>query len=227
MGLLELDLPPIDLHASTQCDIRTPEKARFLADAGFSQLVLARELTLDGNRRRARRACRPTPSSNTSSTARCAWPSPASATSATRRPGAAPTAATARRPAACPTRCRTAQGRVVAFEKHLLSVKDNNQSANLRALIDAGVHELQDRGPLQGSGLRQEHHRPLPPAARRDPRTSARSSPPPRAAARNCCSRPIRTRPSIAARPTTSPTAARPTSAPSTRRPSSACRSAR
>ncbi|MFA5825993.1 MAG: peptidase U32 family protein, partial [Gallionellaceae bacterium] len=46
MGLLELDLPPIDLHASTQCDIRTPEKARFLAEVGFSQIVLARELTL-------------------------------------------------------------------------------------------------------------------------------------------------------------------------------------
>ena len=28
MGLLEMDLPPIELHASTQCDIRTPEKAR-------------------------------------------------------------------------------------------------------------------------------------------------------------------------------------------------------
>jgi len=47
MGLLELDLPPIDLHASTQCDIRNPAKARFLADAGFSQIVLARELSLE------------------------------------------------------------------------------------------------------------------------------------------------------------------------------------
>ena len=46
MGLLELDLPPIQLHASTQTDIRTPEKARFLQDAGLSQIVLARELTL-------------------------------------------------------------------------------------------------------------------------------------------------------------------------------------
>src|SRR5574343_1655661 len=46
MGLLELDLPPIQLHASTQTDIRTPEKARFLQDAGFSQMVLARELAL-------------------------------------------------------------------------------------------------------------------------------------------------------------------------------------
>ncbi|HEU0187811.1 MAG TPA: peptidase U32 family protein, partial [Gallionellaceae bacterium] len=47
MGLLELDLPPIALHASTQCDIRTPEKAKFLADVGFSQIVLARELTIE------------------------------------------------------------------------------------------------------------------------------------------------------------------------------------
>ena len=43
MSLLRLNLPPIALHASTQCDIRTPEKARFLQEAGFSQLVLARE----------------------------------------------------------------------------------------------------------------------------------------------------------------------------------------
>ena len=42
MGLLQLDLPPIQLHASTQTDIRTPEKARFLQDVGFSQIVPAR-----------------------------------------------------------------------------------------------------------------------------------------------------------------------------------------
>ena len=46
MGLLELDLPPIQLHASTQTDIRTPEKARFLQNCGLSQIVLARELTV-------------------------------------------------------------------------------------------------------------------------------------------------------------------------------------
>ena len=47
LGLLRLNLPPIALHASTQCDLRTPEKARFLEALGFSQLVMARELTLD------------------------------------------------------------------------------------------------------------------------------------------------------------------------------------
>jgi putative protease len=46
MGLLELDMPPIQLHASTQTDIRTPDKARFLQDVGISQMVLARELSL-------------------------------------------------------------------------------------------------------------------------------------------------------------------------------------
>lgn len=46
MGILRMDLPPIELHASTQCDTRTLLKAKFLEQAGFSQIVLARELTL-------------------------------------------------------------------------------------------------------------------------------------------------------------------------------------
>ena len=50
LGILRMDIPPIALHASTQCDIRTPEKALFLARAGFSQLVVPRELTLEETR---------------------------------------------------------------------------------------------------------------------------------------------------------------------------------
>ena len=46
MGITRLDLPPISLHASTQMDNRTPEKVRFLEEVGFTQVVLARELTL-------------------------------------------------------------------------------------------------------------------------------------------------------------------------------------
>ena len=46
MALLELDLPPIPLHASTQMDNRTPDKVKFLHGLGFSQVVLARELSL-------------------------------------------------------------------------------------------------------------------------------------------------------------------------------------
>ncbi len=46
VGLLEADLPPIPLHSSTQMNNRTLEKVRFLEHAGFSQVVLARELSL-------------------------------------------------------------------------------------------------------------------------------------------------------------------------------------
>ena len=47
MGILQLDLPPIELHASTQTDNRTVEKVKFLQNVGFSRVVLARELTLN------------------------------------------------------------------------------------------------------------------------------------------------------------------------------------
>ena len=47
MALLQMDLPPIPLHASTQCDNMTVEKVKFLEDVGFSQVVLGRELSID------------------------------------------------------------------------------------------------------------------------------------------------------------------------------------
>lgn len=46
MSILRMDIPPVALHASTQCDTRTPAKAKFLEEVGFSQIVLARELTI-------------------------------------------------------------------------------------------------------------------------------------------------------------------------------------
>ncbi len=145
MGLLELDLPPIDLHASTQCDIRTPEKARFLADVGFSQLVLARELTIEEIK--AVRAAVPadTVIEHFIHGALCV------AYSGQCYISHAHTGRSANR-GDCSQACRlpyTLQddnGQIVAFEKHLLSVKDNNQSANLRALVDAGVRSFKIEG---------------------------------------------------------------------------------
>jgi 23S rRNA 5-hydroxycytidine C2501 synthase len=46
-GLLECDLPPLPLIASTQMHNHTPERVAFLAAVGFSRAILARELTLD------------------------------------------------------------------------------------------------------------------------------------------------------------------------------------
>lgn len=47
MAILEMDLPPIVIHASTQANNRDPKHVKFLADAGIKQVVLARELNLD------------------------------------------------------------------------------------------------------------------------------------------------------------------------------------
>ncbi len=151
MGLLEIDLPPIDLHASTQCDIRTPEKARFLAEVGFSQIVLARELTIE--QIAAVRAAVPADAviEHFIHGALCV------AFSGQCYISHAHTGRSANR-GDCSQACRLpytlqdAQGRVVAFDKHLLSVKDNNQSANLAALIDAGVESFKIEGRYKDLG---------------------------------------------------------------------------
>ena len=47
MAILEMDLPPIVIHASTQANNRDPQHVKFLKDAGMQRVVLARELNLD------------------------------------------------------------------------------------------------------------------------------------------------------------------------------------
>ncbi len=47
MAILEMDLPPIVIHASTQANNRDALHVKFLADAGIKRVVLARELNLD------------------------------------------------------------------------------------------------------------------------------------------------------------------------------------
>ncbi len=149
MGLLEMDLPPIQLHASTQCDIRTPEKARFLGDAGFSQLVLARELSL--KQIRAVHEATDTPLEYFVHGALCV------AFSGQCYISHADTGRSANR-GDCSQACRLpytlsdGQGRVVAYEKHLLSMKDNDQSANLEALVDAGIRSFKIEGRYKDMG---------------------------------------------------------------------------
>jgi putative protease len=145
MGLLELDLPPIDLHASTQCDIRTPEKARFLADVGFSQLVLARELTIEEVAKVRAAVPADTVIEHFIHGALCVAYSGQCYISHAHA-GRSANRGDCSQACRLPYTLQDARGQVVAFEKHLLSVKDNNQSANLRALIDAGVRSFKIEG---------------------------------------------------------------------------------
>lgn len=149
MGVLELDIPPIELHASTQCDIRSLDKASFLSQVGFSQLVLARELNLQQIREI---------SSNVDAAieffihgALCV------AYSGQCYISHAQTGRSANR-GDCSQACRLPytlkdeNGGVVAYEKHLLSMKDNDQSANLAALVDAGVRSFKIEGRYKDMG---------------------------------------------------------------------------
>ncbi|MBK9440594.1 MAG: U32 family peptidase [Comamonadaceae bacterium] len=146
MGLLELDLPPIQLHASTQTDIRTPDKARFLQDVGLSQIVLARELDLAqiAAIRAATDAQRCTLEFFVHGALCVAY-------SGQCYISAAHTGRSANR-GECSQACRLPyqvvddQGRFVAHDKHVLSLKDNNQSANIAALVDAGVRSFKIEG---------------------------------------------------------------------------------
>ena len=158
MGLLEIDLPPIQLHASTQTDIRTPEKARFLQDAGLSQLVLARELTLP-QISQIRNGLRSNLSPGTTPAileffvhgALCV------AYSGQCFISHAHTGRSANRgdcSQACrlPYQVKDESGRFIAHDKHVLSMKDNNQSDNMEALIDAGIRSFKIEGRYKDMG---------------------------------------------------------------------------
>ena len=147
MGITRLNLPPIPLHASTQMDNRTPEKVRFLAQAGFRQVVLARELTLD-EIKKIHEACPDTPlevfvhgALCVSYSGQCYVSQACYGRSANR--------------GECAQFCRLAfdmvdaEGKVIAKNKHLLSLKDMNQSNNLEALLDAGATSLKIEGRLK------------------------------------------------------------------------------
>ena len=146
MALLEMDLPPIPLHASTQMDNRTVEKIQFLEQAGFSQVVLPREFTIEEIRNMAQQThvalevfihgalC-------VSYSGQCYLSAALSGRSANR--------------GECAQYCRLpyamvdADGREIAQGKHLLSLRDLNQSAHLAELIDAGVTSFKIEGRLK------------------------------------------------------------------------------
>lgn len=147
MGLTQLNLPPIPLHASTQIDNRTVEKVRFLADAGFRQVVLARELSVN-EISRIHAACPDTllevfihGALCVSYSGQCYVSEACFGRSANR--------------GECAQFCRLqfdmtdADGKVIEKGKHLLSLKDMNQSDNLEELLDAGASSLKIEGRLK------------------------------------------------------------------------------
>lgn len=146
MAFLRMDLPPIDLHASTQMCTTTPEQVRFLADVGFSRVVLERALTLQEIEKLSRAAdveieafihgalC-------VSYSGRCYMSRTMSARSGNRGD--------------CSQACRLPydlldeQMQPLVRNRHLLSLQDMNATERLEAMIDAGVTSFKIEGRLK------------------------------------------------------------------------------
>ena len=149
MGLLRMNLPPIALHASTQCDIKTPEKAKFLEEVGFSQLVLARELTLGEIKQITDSVSIPVETFVHGALCVCY--------SGRCHASLALTGRSANR-GECAQICRfpfslsDSDGKEICKDKYLLSLKDFNASHNLEDLIKAGVTSFKIEGRLKDKG---------------------------------------------------------------------------
>ena len=147
MGIAGMNIPPIPLHASTQMDNRTPEKAKFLADVGFPRIVLARELSLA----QIKEIHETVPDTElevfvhgalcVSYSGQCYASQHCFGRSANR--------------GACAQFCRLAfdmvdaEGTVIARGKHLLSLKDMNRSEHVEEMLDAGVTSFKIEGRLK------------------------------------------------------------------------------
>lgn len=139
-------LPPLALHASTQCDTRDPAKARFLESCGFTRLVLARELTLDEISAINREV--KTDLEVFVHGALCV------SYSGDCQASLAITGRSANRGECCQV-CRfkfdleDGGGNILLKGKHLLSLRDMNRLTHIESLLEAGATSLKIEGRLK------------------------------------------------------------------------------
>ncbi len=154
MAVTEMDIPPLALHASTQCDIRGIEKARWLKSLGFSRIVPARELTLQ----ETEAIHRELPDLEIEAFVHGAL---CVSYSGDCRASFALTGRSANR-GECSQICRhrfslyDGDGKILIKDKHLLSLRDLNRSAQLEQMLQAGVTSLKIEGRLKDASYVME-----------------------------------------------------------------------
>ena len=160
MALLQMDLP-IPLHASTQCDNMTVEKVKFLEQVGFSQVVLGRELSIDQIREIRRQTTVPLEffvhgALCVSHSGQCYLSHYIGNRSANRgacaQPCRLPWDLLSLEEPSNSSLLRSARNddyRTFIKGKHLLCLKDLNNSAHLEALMEAGITSFKIEGRLK------------------------------------------------------------------------------
>ena len=148
LALLEMDLPPIALHASTQMDNRTAAQVEWLQSLGFQQTVLARELSLEQMAEIHRQVPQMPLEAFVhgalcvSYSGRCYASQYCFGRSANR--------------GECAQFCRLpfvlsdAHGQMLTPERHLLSLRDMNRMDSLEEMMDAGIRSFKIEGRLKG-----------------------------------------------------------------------------
>lgn len=143
---VDREIPPIPIHASTQCNNRTLEKAKFFDEIGLSRVILARELSLN----QIKEICENTKTEIetfvhgalcVSYSGQCYLSCSIGGRSANR--------------GECAQSCRkkytlvTSDNKVIAKDLHLLSLKDFNASKHLENLVNSGVKSFKIEGRLK------------------------------------------------------------------------------
>ena len=145
-SFFEMNLPPVALHASTQCNNDTLDKIRFLKSMKVERVVLPREFSLDEIKAVSQNIDIDTEvfvhgALCVSYSGQCYFSNNIGCRSANRGDCAQP--------------CRKIytvvddKGKVVIKRGYLLSMKDNNLSSHVKELIDAGVSSLKIEGRLK------------------------------------------------------------------------------
>lgn len=147
LAMLKMRLPPVPLHASTQMDNRSPEQVSWLADMGYSQVVLARECSLE-QIARIHQAVPHVPLEAFVHGALCVSYSgccQASQYCFSRSANRGQCAQFCR----LPFTLEDAEGNVLAKEKYLLSLRDMNRTSSLEEMMDAGIRSFKIEGRLK------------------------------------------------------------------------------
>lgn len=146
LGILKMDLPPIALHASTQCHNHSLERIRMLKQAGFKRAILAREMDLETIQDIHNQCDIELETFVHGALCVCYSGQCYISKMMTGRSG---------NRGECAQICRTpfdlqdANGKILLKNKHLLSLRDMNRSAYLADLMDAGVVSFKVEGRLK------------------------------------------------------------------------------
>lgn len=146
-ALLQMrDMPPIELHSSTQMDNRTAERAKYHESQGFKQVVLARELSLEqikeiADKTTVRLEAFIHGALCVSYSGRCFMSQAICGRSANR--------GECSQPCRLPYTILSSEGETIASNNYALSLRDNNQTENIEKMMLAGVSSFKIEGRLK------------------------------------------------------------------------------